>query len=592
MPPFPAAAPLTPHRQLESDSVGGWLGLALRRDPLALPATALTRAVNLDLAAHPGVARRRAGSQTLLSGLDGRVRALAHYAGRRYQVAGTTLYRDGIEILAGLHRNERTTLQPFQPLNDPRTWIYIADHSGMRKVRADGTGVVQRWGMVPPLAPPTLATVAGSPPLTGAYRVVYTYARLDGRTLTQESNPSPESLTVTASGQQLRAGVIASSDPQVTHIRLYRTIAGGSTPLFERQVGNATQDVVLAEPDTGLGAAVSFDHQPPPVCAWVCEHQGHLFLCDDLAHPDYLWWSARWQPDYFPTTNFVRLSTPADPIQGAFALAGHLGVFTRQSKFRVLGNATSGFVPQEALSSRGTPAPFAAGVSEYGCHFLAYDGWFLTDFLSADQILSSDLAPLFDPDSARDLPRLHGYQPVNWAAIATARSVYDKGRLYTALPTGTREVPDLVAVYGRETQAWSTYALDITALLAEEDPDQLTFGTPAGDVRVLQGAGDSGLDVPLDLVSATRGGASPALRKQFYFVVTDIDTQGEPVTLELYIDERLRATLSVTGERSRRRLRLPDRLQGYTWHVRCTSRGVKPVALYGVMVLYQPLAML
>lgn len=588
MPPLPATAPLTPHRQLEPDAVGRWLGVDLRPDPLRLPPEGLARALNLDLATHPGIARRRPGTTALTHDLAGVVRYLARYQGKRYAVAGTTLYRDGASLLGGLHANRRTTLQPFQPLDDPRTWVYIADHSGMRKVRADGAGSVVGWGLVAPAAAPVLsATDPG--PLTGTFRVVYTYARLDGTTLAQESNPSPESsITVTTDG--VSAAVTASSDPQVTHIRLYRSIAGGATPLFERQVANSSQTVALTQPDTGLGAAVSYDHQPPPVCAWVCEHQGHLFLCDDPLHPDYLWWSARWQPEYFPTTNFVRLATPADPIQGAFPLAGHLGVFTRQTKFRILGNSQSGFVPQEALSSRGTPAPFAAGVSEYGCHFLAYDGWFVTDFLSADTFLSGALAPLFERPQVQPAP-VNGYAPLNWEAVESARSAYDKGRLYTAIPTGERATPDLVCVYARDTGAWGAYALDATALLAEENPDQLTLGTSGGQVLVLGGTGDQGAPVALELESARRGGASEALRKQFYFVVTDIDTQGDAVTLEFYVDEQLRATLPVTGVRAKRRRRLPDRLQGYTWHVRLVSHGVKPVALYGVMALYQPLAL-
>lgn len=587
MPPLPAAAPVTPHRQLEPDAVGRWVGVNLRPDPLRLPPEGLARALNVDLASHPGVALRRPGTTALLSGLAGLVRYLARYQGRRYQVAGTTLYRDGALLVGGLAATLRTTLQPFQPLNDPKTWVYIADHSGMRKVRADGTGLVERWGLRAPPEAPGLDDVSGFTTLDGTYRVVYTYARLEGTALAQESNPSPERSHTVPDGHRLSVQVTRATDPQVTHIRIYRSIAGGSTPLFEVQVPNTTQTVTLSLPDTGLGAAVAYDNNSPPTCAWVCEHQGHLFLCDDPEHPDYLWWSKRWQPESWPQTNFVRLATPADPIQGAFPLAGQLGVFTRLTKFRLLGNAQSGFVPQEALSSRGTPAPFAAGVSEYGCHFLAYDGWFLTDFLSADTLLSADLAPLFERPPVAPAT-VNGYARLNWETMASARSAYEKGRLYVAMPTGTAASPDLVGVFARDTQAWSFYAMSATAFLAEEDPDQLTLGTTGGQVRILGGTDET---VPLELESARRPGGSEALRKQFYFVITDIDTQGEPVTLEFYVDERLRATVPIIGVRAKRRRRLPDRLQGYTWHVRLTSSGVKPVALYGVMVLYQPLAM-
>ncbi len=58
---------------------------------------------------------------------------------------------------------------------------------------------------------------------------------------------------------------------------------------------------------------------------------------------------------------------------------GLLGVFSRRTKYRILGNITSGFVAQEALSSRGTPSPNSAIITEQGIGFVARDGIFMTN---------------------------------------------------------------------------------------------------------------------------------------------------------------------------------------------------------------------
>ena len=68
--------------------------------------------------------------------------------------------------------------------------------------------------------------------------------------------------------------------------------------------------------------------------SWVTEFQGHLFMCRDASNPHYLWWSKRFREEV-PSSNFLEIGHPSDPLQGALPLGGFLGVFARETKYRV-----------------------------------------------------------------------------------------------------------------------------------------------------------------------------------------------------------------------------------------------------------------
>ena len=188
----------------------------------------------------------------------------------------------------------------------------------------------------------------------------------------------------------------------------------------------------------------------------------------DATNAHYLWFSKRFRPESWPTENFLEVGSPDDPLQCALALTGLLGAFTRRTKYRIVGNAVSGFSATEGISARGTPAPAAALKTERGIVFVARDGVFLTNLLQADEELSEPIAPLFFGES------VNGLNAINWAAAATMASAYWKGRYYLALPTGTATAPDLLAVLSVTTKKWYFYDHPARSLLVEEDTDDLT----------------------------------------------------------------------------------------------------------------------
>ena len=314
----------------------------------------------------------------------------------------------------------------------------------------------------------------------------------------------------------------------------------------------------------------------------MTEFQGHLFLLRDPDNPHYLWHSKHFQPESIPSTQYLEVGDPSDPLQAAVRLVGLLGVFTRQTKYRVFGNATSGFTYVEALSARGTPAPQAVLTTDTGALFVARDGLFVTNFLQADTLLSAAIEPLWTGETVND------YAPIDWDRADEIALAAWKQRYYLSYPTTDGDT--MLAVYSRETQHWYCYNHRMVSLYAEEYNDLLLGGTAYGEVLSLEtGSTDAEQDLSLTVELADRAGGSPYAQKRFTYVKADVDAKGGTVLLELRIDGVVRARRALTGTRTRQLLRVPDGILGTQWRARFTYTGTARVEVHGVQVYLQVL---
>jgi hypothetical protein len=568
-----------PQKVHNPEGLAGFRGVNLRLDRLSLADDACARAINADFHTRPGVALLRKGRARLSSTtLSGAVRLLATLNTRRYQIAGTTWYRDFASIRTGLSGTQ-AQLASYRPLNDTTTWVFLADTNGM--VKDDGT-TVRTWGLAAPTSAATAAD-GGAGSLIGNYSVKYTYVRKVGSAIAHESNPSPVSNTLAITNKVISlTGLTDSSDAQVTHKRIYRTVDTGSTWLFDSEIAQGTTTATLSKADSALGTAVETDNDRPPTCGWVVEFQGHVFFLLDPSNPHYLWYSKHFRPESVPTDQFLEVGNPSDPLNAAVRLVGLLGVFTQQTKYRVFGNATSGFTYLEALSARGTPAPQAVLATDAGALFVARDGLFVTNFLNADTLLSAAIEGLWSAETIND------YAPIDFTRAGDIALTSWKQRYYLSYPT--TDGATMMAVYSRETERWYFYDHQVRTLYAEEDEGLLLAGTAAGEVWSLEtGSADGSTAVAYHLEPAERAGRNLAAQKRFDYVKADMDCRGGTVQLGVYVDGQIRARYALTGRRTRRLLRLPDNLLGYTWRVMVTYSGTEAIEVHGVQVYFQTL---
>lgn len=564
--------------------VPGFLGVNLRNERIELADYALAKAINADLHTILGTIMCRHGRTKLYSSSLGSIpRRLSRVNNIRYQVGGTILYRAQTNIKTGLSSNQITTIGAYRPFADATLWAFIADDAVM--IKDNGTNT-RTWGLTAPTATPAVAAgAAGS--LTGDYKVQFTYVRKSGTTVAAESNPSPASLVVTLASKVLSiTGLTASTDAQVTHIRIYRTAAGGASYLYDQEITNGTTTATSSQADSALGAQVATDHNPPPLASWTVVHQDHTWLCRDAANPDYLWYSNRFYPEYFPTTQYLEIGNADDPLQCAVPWGGMLGVFSRRTKYRVIGNAVSGFVAQEAVSRRGTPSPNGVISTEMGTIFPARDGIFMTTFSGGDSSLSDAILPLFMGETINDM------MPVNWNYPNAICAATYKNRYYFSYPSGNSTLSNSIAVYSFDTKKWYFYDHPMQSLFYEEDTDQLLGGSQDQFVYILEnGTSDAGSSIAMTIETKNFLGGQAENRKIFHFFRVDADCLGDTITAQFYVDGTLKGTYPITGTRTKVLNVLPEGCMGFQAKVKFTYTGTQRIRIYGFNILAMSMAL-
>ena len=113
---------------------------------------------------------------------------------------------------------------------------------------------------------PAVTLVSGTLTATTGYTYVAAYGNSNSG---QVSSSTPPSALVVPSGQGVQISLVASTDPQVNQIWLFRTADGGSTYLNlpTSPYPNVTQNVVDNAPDSLLNilqqAPIDFQNNPP-----------------------------------------------------------------------------------------------------------------------------------------------------------------------------------------------------------------------------------------------------------------------------------------------------------------------------------------
>jgi hypothetical protein len=173
--------------------------LNLRQETTKLEEYECVKLVNFDVSRKPGTLALRRGKELLYNVSVGEiVRQVAKVNGKRYQVAGRLLYRDGTAIVReladpedpnpensltplGNQKSLETNFQAFRPLDDTHIWAFIADDNIMFK--DDGTRTYL-WGIdLIPLPKPQLANQTGKVSTdtitAGTYGIAVTQIRWD-----------------------------------------------------------------------------------------------------------------------------------------------------------------------------------------------------------------------------------------------------------------------------------------------------------------------------------------------------------------------------------------------------------------------------
>lgn len=223
-------------------------------------------------------------------------------------------------------------------------WVYSEDNLDyvvfQEKLYASNVGIPQKsndgvtWynlGIQKPISKPAVA-INGAGNLTGTYQYCYTYYNsFDGT----ESQPSEYSAELVPSDNKIDITVVASSDPQVDRIRIYRLGGSFTVMVLAKEITNTNQTTEDNLDDLNVPGDILTSYlygQAPSGLKYLTKANAMFFgaLNDKLYFSEVAYINA-WSP-----YSFIDFD---EPITGIGACANGLLVFTEYSTYIVTGNS-------------------------------------------------------------------------------------------------------------------------------------------------------------------------------------------------------------------------------------------------------------
>lgn len=208
----------------------------------------------------------------------------------------------------------------------------------------DGQNTLRQAGITPPAAAPTAVLAGGA--LTGRKNYKYTYFR-DADPYNIESEDSAV-LEVTFAAQRATITFVASTDPQVTHYKLYATELWVPPAVAETDyylvdtVPAATLTYVdnLATPT--VTAYDTADRSVMGQYKYLLWHDNRIFAAGEEANPSVVGYTAAGKPFYMPADNWDEISRDdGDVITGLGAIGRTRYIFKNRSIWEWTGDPES-----------------------------------------------------------------------------------------------------------------------------------------------------------------------------------------------------------------------------------------------------------
>lgn len=380
-------------------------------------------------------------------------------------------------------------------------WFFFCDGTNMKKY--DLTNV-RAWS----IAKPTTA-ITGTP--TGAGTFSATTGYMYGYTYTRSTDAETEALKTTASTgaftnkQYVGVLVTASADAQVTNIKLYRTLDGGTVYHYHSTVANTTATVQDSTSDSSLSRTLydADGHLPPTAGFDCCVFNRRVFVA---SAGRVLQYSEIGYPEYFPGTANGYTYTLDEGLGTSILRVMPMGTaviaLKNNSLVAIYGTDDPSPAKFEYRVIEGSEGIWAAASLAYGLSRMFWLGSDLKVWtFSPDGLytISIDIEPIFREATA--------------ALMANAVGWFYKNKYFLSFPqSASSTANDCIFYYDVRTEGWWPYTLDFGVNSAAffngpSDSNQLYAGdTSAGYV--------DRLDVP-DAFTDRGNSYSPVLKTRF-----------------------------------------------------------------------------
>jgi hypothetical protein len=333
-------------------------------------------------------------------------------------------------------------------------------------------------------------------------------------------------------------------------------------------------DVVQADAD--LGDVLETDHDRVPLGSFVFgpSYNGTCFALKD----NLLYYCKAKQPEYWPTTYYIEVSTPQLPLKTGVFYNGQPYAFSATEVFYIQGTGHGTFFPLPMRARTGAQSVRGAiSVQGRGIYHVGPDGLYLFGSGTDSKITEDAFEPIFRGETVNGMP---GVSDMSTSILWEFRN-----RLYFAYQSSGKDYPSNVLVLNLETGRAAYYewndgsVVQIRAVAVDTTNKRLLIGDSTGYVRSIENSAytdDSGEAIAFDVQSKD---FELQTRKHFpRWIKYDVDaSSASACTGELILDGVSKQSHTITEKRNTRRRQIGT-CNGNRSSVKVSGTGV--VAIY------------
>lgn len=378
-------------------------------------------------------------------------------------------------------------------------------------------------GVVAPANKPAVADSGSGGNPDGTYYYKYTYLRtVDG--VNVESSASPSSDAITVNTNQIEITVAASADGEVDNIVLYRL--GGTLSDWYKVGSYSNQNATITDNNADSSLTDLFDadvNDPPPTVYYFGLHYERLIAARDDTYENAIYYSKAYYPEYFgdPNTNQQYLIGDSDECKGLLPWGRYVCFFKKDKIYVMEGTDPTNWHKRRSDSRHGNIAPYCLEFWKAPI-FCSYDGLYFFD-ITREYKFSDKIEPFFKDNS--------GYLEEAVAAI------YDNKYFFG--------LKDKTLVYDLLNKTFSIYNFGLTAI-SYDFRYNILYGGIEGDGVVKLEQDDNGdsesISFQIKSKSIKLGDAYFGKLRNFQVM---INTDSEDVTLNVYIDDNLKQSITL-----------------------------------------------
>lgn len=400
----------------------------------------------------------------------------------------------------------------------------------------------------------------GGAGLQGRYRyyVTYTNDRTGSR-----SNPNPNFVEI----EDVRREALKLSnlpqptDPQVTHIEIWRTLGDGSFYFFVDKVPVGVTGYVDVVADfTGLGSStdsvlsntqLTFDNiKPSDMFEFACgPHRGSMWWCGDLEEGKggRVYYSPPGRAE--GVKSYIECTSADDQTQCLVMWNGSMYCFAESGIFEILGTQEP-FVPRRITGCPGTTKPFSVVRTPAGIAYEAHDGV---------RMFNGNISLLLYFDAVNKIMRRETVEGI--AGFVPEFATY--GRDEVMFGDGV-----VTLACNLTNGRWRELGISANALYYEDDTGEV-MAAFNDDVLALEhpaSVDDDGAGIAFD-VKTPEVLLDPNQIVRIGMIVVDADTRGQQLTAYLSID-RVETVLGLVQTNAQSKVELPADRSGRRASVR------------------------